>query len=248
MNHARYRSYALSIFALCLCTGALALRIHFGGCMEPNAIVCSIDSRLSSSVAADIKTYCEHHFDTTDSATSATQLRNLYPCISRVISSCSIPKQLHISITAFDPLVRLTGNLVMTSEGYIMSDEYYGTEWYDNLPMITVPQEYMLYKKLPDSLYQLLCNIPLELFSRFACTVQRDHCLLLSDSQHPQTTILCDTHKSPDMSFCDLVEKIYALSTVTSHKKSKNTMIDIRFADQIVVYEDRRRLKVWHEG
>jgi hypothetical protein len=243
MNHARYTIAAVIIVFLVLCSVLCMLYACLGRNSEHVVIVPTIDARLSPSVVAEITAYLTHYpYDDTFKQ-RIKGLSDVIPCVHHCVCRHTIPGRIQVQVIALDPVVRLNGNILMATQGELLSTDYFIRESYQNLPNITLPTHYMLYKRLPREMHQFLSSIPAELFDRFFCVWHADHYLLLRDKEYP-CTIVCDTQKAPDIAVCDVRKKIPVMQNDNTCTKYKNSIIDVRFTDQIVVYKDTRGVKL----
>jgi hypothetical protein len=240
MNRAHtYRMGSVWVASLTLCGFVVCVQrcVHYY--TRITSVTCTIDARLSADVVKTIASQIAS-LDLHAHAVAIQNIHNTQSCVRTITAHYGVPRTVHFCVTAHDPYLRLNDMTLMVADGGLISTDHYRADVYADLFTMRIPSADMADGHVSGDCYQLIKAIVPEFFDRFNITWYAKHHLLLYDKKNPTTIILCDTQSVPPLSLLDLPEKIGPRKQKKRARKTKYNIIDCRFTDQIIVYDDIR--------
>jgi hypothetical protein len=210
-----------------------------------NNVICEIDAQLSATAQDELRQYCTENMLTNSYSYDQIiqKIKQHYPYVQQCVCRYTIPQCMHLTVNAHQPYICFNGTTLMTKTGNLLPVTQYSTAAYQNLPHMTIAAHHLAGPFLSSAICNVITEIPSTILEYFSITWESEHVLWLKDRQYPQFSILCDTNGISDVTLCSLAEKIYSLQhDSTQRKKKKCQIIDCRFVDQIIVYDDIRGL------
>jgi hypothetical protein len=201
-------------------------------------VTCTIDSRIASVYAKELEHSITAH-NKHDVQKTITNLYTLYPWIQSVDVHYNSPCSINLSIHAQDPYIKLN-NTYLTYNGTVIPCDIYEPHLYTDIYTMQMAATIDYNKSLPSDLYAYIKSIPDTIFDQFTITWYNQNYLILSDKQKPYYTLLATVNNSFD-TLLHITNTTDLLLKNCRNKKTNQPIIDCRFAEQIIVYDDAIR-------
>lgn len=170
----------------------------------------------------------------------ADYLINHWPSVHAVAIAQTMPKKIHVAITARTPWVKVNENYVLTTDGTLVDQLQFVMSTYDTLPSIEVPSRMTKERKVSEGFMKVLCHC-YQLLSDYTLVFHNDTHIVLCDKHDQQFAIVCCVNQLPDpttIERCNRIKQDLVQQGKFSERLSRVWLVDTRFANQIIVSAD----------
>lgn len=163
-----------------------------------------------------------------------------WPCIEKVAIANTLPKTVHVTISARTAWARVNEQMIATTDGMLVDKRHLVASCYDTLPTIKVPQAMAKEKNLNADVMSALTKC-YNLLSCYDLVFHNDTHILLYDRQDPRFAIVCCVTQLPDqwtIERCNRIRQDLIQQGKFNERLSRVWLVDTRFANQIIVSAD----------
>ncbi len=203
------------------------------------AYTIEIDQSFSPVVQANIRDFIQNtpSFTTASLTTLNQQIKKKFPCIEYVTAERYAPGIAHIQIKTAKPLVYINDSMIVAQDGSYVSKDLFTAAALKKTIALTCT-ELSTNTTISPALAQSVRFFLNPLVQQYAITWHNDHTTVLGNKQEPWFTIICNTTPIPSDALLIQCEQIKQKLITT--KSNNNWIADIRFHNQIVVYNKKK--------
>lgn len=195
----------------------------------------TFDNRLSSDVCQHITHTIEQQAVSGSCYSEiAVTITKTFPCIDSVSLHHCAPGVLACEVTSVQPLVHVNNTHVVSTEGLLLTPDYFSPTLLHTLRTISVDH---LQERMPKSFITTAHALAPTLLDRYDARWIDDKKILLQEKEAPHFSIICNAQRLPDEQLLAQYQQLRTAYINTSKKVSKTQQwsADIRFKDQIVI-------------
>jgi hypothetical protein len=237
MKRAHYYFHLCILIAIGVCFSKISSHVRYSVLNAP--VTVTIDEIIAAEYQNTIIDSIKEHIKHDGPSACIQHLCNTYPTIADATVRYSImPLKSHCHCSAHIPHCVINDTGVMVPHGIILPATVYTPEVLSTLPHITIDPVVLTEPKIPDSCITFCTHYKESACNDFQCHWRNAHTAILTPKENSICHLLYEGSAVPTEKDIPLFNTIANHMRVTQSAK-KEWLIDMRFANQIIVSEYR---------
>jgi hypothetical protein len=207
-------------------------------------IVVTADSILHESISATISDYLVEHdlFKKSSLAALTDDIKKQSPAIAHVTSERCPPHTIHVHLHACKPMISINDTVVLATNQTYVPQKLFVSCVIKECTAITYHEEIKALTDFSPALTTGSHQLRIDALKNYTIDWHNDHYTRLHNAHTPQFSIICSADSLPTNELIKQCEQIEQKITMQSArtKKKQHWVADIRFRDQIVVYNEEK--------
>ena len=197
----------------------------------------SIDSTFSSQLKSELEKYIRQQERLT-----APAMKQEFPSIDTVMIQQTPPNITNVVVGNTLPLCMINAEAVLDQQGKVLLPAHFTAETLNNLPSIITKRANHIFDSIPMELITFVTSLPADILENFTVIWLDKTSIYFRNKRDNHWAFLLRFDQYPDAQKINLCKKVLQQQTEQKKQNNMNTIIDLRFNGQAIVYKQKRNL------
>jgi hypothetical protein len=218
----------LAILFIVVLFGFVKVRTYYQNVKSSDQLNFYFDDNLAEDSIVEIKQFFNENKNLTLESLSSKFLET-FDYISKLILKND--EKLNIFIKESRPLININNKFLITQDKKLVSKDKFRARFYENIPYILVKNE------IDSDVLNFINSLPISYFELFNIEIESNSKVWLKDKKNNCLLILTWVNRAHSERLINISKKILK-DNLNNLKKNKNLIADIRFNEQIVLFQN----------